>query len=74
MMSLPYVQGDSHDHSATFEFRKMRFAFYPDDNEFRRLKYTTKLPLGTWAKRTGYGSAVKVCVCGCSWGLSSYAS
>lgn len=58
---LAAPQASEDEGSPMFEFRKMRFVM--EDGAFRRLKYTTKLPLREWAKSSGYGTPAKVSGC-----------
>mmetsp|Transcript_35059 Transcript_35059/g.99382 ORF Transcript_35059/g.99382 Transcript_35059/m.99382 type:complete len:1266 (-) Transcript_35059:109-3906(-) len=64
--------GEDGASGVTFEYRKIRFVHCPKEGTWRRLKYTTKEPLATWAKCSGYGNASKVADALELWGPNAF--
>lgn len=51
-----------------FDFRKQRFIYSAESDNFLKLRYPTKEPIGNYAKGTGFGTEAKINTAVDKWG------
>lgn len=51
-----------------FDFRKQRFIYSVEQDNFLKLRYPTKEPIGNYAKGTGFGTEAKINIAVDKWG------
>jgi cation-transporting ATPase 13A1 len=55
-----------------FDFRKQRFIYSAEKDNFLKLRYPTKEPIGNYAKGTGFGTEAKINTAVDKWGRNIF--
>lgn len=73
---LPVKQRDPHTGQeymeVAFEFRKLRFNYHAEGNNFERLRFPVHEPFSYYLKASGYGHGDKVAAAVAQWGLNKF--